>query len=184
MSSKRDLTGGTGDLNPQYMILYAQQTTANNYVIANFPIPINRFAQRRGKAMVMELLKVAYSANLATNLNVVGSQTCYWQSQISTKEQSSLDPSDGTVIDYVSDQITIYQPATPTAAVARWAQQPIVHDLTDGAGHGIIIATDRIYLWFNTVQFSNPVATWVRLYYRFKEVSLEEYVGMVQSQQS
>jgi len=67
-----------------------------------------------------------------------------------------------------------------------------IHDLTDGAGHGILIATDNVYLSFD-VLISSPsgvsvsvlVGSYLQcdLIYRFKNVSLQEYIGIVQSQQ-
>lgn len=65
------------------------------------------------------------------------------------------------------------------------------HDLTDGAGHGVLIATDNIFLnvqvtnaAFNNVTADAISATFnCDILYRFKEVKLQEYIGIVQSQQ-
>ena len=62
-------------------------------------------------------------------------------------------------------------------------QEPYVDDLTDGAGHGYLVATDQIYLQISS---SNTGATNYcngKLYYRWKNVNLQEYIGIVQSQQ-
>lgn len=184
MSSRRELTGGTGDVNPQYLTMYAAQTSTNGTAINNTPIPINRFAQRRGKGMVMEILKIHWQVNLALTLNSTGSQNVFWQAQLSTKSLSAYNPLDGTVIDQITDQMVYWQPATATALISRPATMPIIHDMTDNAGHGIIVATDQLYLFFDTVGFSNAETVFCKIYYRFKEVSLEEYIGIVQSQQS
>jgi len=67
-----------------------------------------------------------------------------------------------------------------------------IHDLTDGDGHGILVATDNIWL---TAQLSDsaiggtssgPISGTVsaELFYRFKKVTLQEYIGIVQSQQA
>ena len=62
--------------------------------------------------------------------------------------------------------------------------------MTDGAGHGVLIATDNVYfsLLYNAiptdgiaVQFT--IGGGCDLLYRFKEVGLKEYIGIVQSQQ-
>ena len=67
---------------------------------------------------------------------------------------------------------------------------PIEVDLTDGDGHGVLIATDQV-----TVQArynaSEPTADIpnqqfnieMKILYRFKQVGVLEYVGIVQSQQ-
>lgn len=67
-----------------------------------------------------------------------------------------------------------------------------IHDLTDGAGHGILIATDNIFLVVQGLLTSYGAATTgaiqafaqADLIYRFKEVALAEYIGIVQSQQN
>lgn len=72
---------------------------------------------------------------------------------------------------------------------------PIIHDLTDGAGHGILIATDNIYLnalvayvdadtsaaYAGAPSFIFAASN-CELIYRFKAVTLQEYIGIVQSQ--
>lgn len=65
------------------------------------------------------------------------------------------------------------------------------HDLTDGAGHGVLVATDNVFLTLQTA-LSSIIGTSVggitgvaecAILYRFKEVGLAEYIGIVQSQQ-
>lgn len=65
------------------------------------------------------------------------------------------------------------------------------HDLTDGAGHGLLVATDNIFLSVQTTNIAfvgesaDSIVGFVAadLIYRFKEVALAEYIGIVQSQQ-
>lgn len=64
-----------------------------------------------------------------------------------------------------------------------------IHDLTDGAGHGVLIATDSIWLtgFINgavpDIGTTAAVNVYAEILYRFKKVSLQEYIGIVQSQQ-
>lgn len=58
-----------------------------------------------------------------------------------------------------------------------------VIDLTDGDGHGILVATDNIYFQVTSNGFAGAQEQSAKLLYRFKEVSLVEYIGIVQSQQ-
>lgn len=57
-------------------------------------------------------------------------------------------------------------------------------DLTDGAGHGIIVATDNIYVTLFSAGTGVAAEVDVKIMYRFKNVALAEYIGVVQSQQS
>lgn len=72
-------------------------------------------------------------------------------------------------------------------------ENPDFHDLTDGAGHGLLVATDNIWLTCYATAATadagenavlNVATVNADLIYRFKEVSLQEYIGIVQSQQS
>jgi hypothetical protein len=61
--------------------------------------------------------------------------------------------------------------------------EPLVLDVTDGAGHGVLIATDSIYAQVNSANTATTNTVYFKLLYRFKEVNIIEYVGIVQSQQ-
>jgi hypothetical protein len=56
-------------------------------------------------------------------------------------------------------------------------------DLTDGAGHGVLVATDSIFIGAATTSYAGAATFYARVFYRFKEVTLQEYIGIVQSQQ-
>jgi hypothetical protein len=81
----------------------------------------------------------------------------------------------------LSQQYTVTNVFTAASAINFDAY--FLDELTDGAGHGLLLATDTIYLAMysaNKVTADNYV---VKLAYRWKEVSLVEYIGIVQSQQ-
>jgi len=62
-------------------------------------------------------------------------------------------------------------------------QEPFRHTLSDSAGHGVLIATDNIYV---QIKSQNTVSTndvRLKIFYRWKNVGLQEYIGIVQSQQ-
>lgn len=56
-------------------------------------------------------------------------------------------------------------------------------DCTDGAGHGVLVATDSIYIGIDSAGYANALTTGFKILYRLKTVSLAEYIGLVQSQQ-
>ncbi len=59
----------------------------------------------------------------------------------------------------------------------------LVVDLTDDTGHGVLVATDNIFIQCFSSSALNPITASARLFYRWKNVSLAEYIGIVQSQQ-
>jgi len=92
----------------------------------------------------------------------------------------------GTMVQDVEDPLTIgfamrFANFVTTGGYA--GNMPIQIDMTDGAGNGILIATDRIFIVGGNLS-GTIAATYVcNILYRMVEVGIQEYVGIVQSQQ-
>lgn len=204
-----DLTGGTGDVNPQYMRGFVQlptgtfsPATGSTWVQVQLPIPISRLRQAQGKATVMELLKVFFAGSVSyqpqSPFQLVSNVT------LTTKQSSSPVPfADPSVIAFSGTNLDVQASAIPAAGTVPLAYivsgieaTPQVYDCTDGAGHGVLVATDAVFLGIQTVMFDpDNAAQWPQptytaanatavMLYRFKEVTLQEYIGIVQSQQT
>lgn len=171
-SNNNSLTGGTGDVNPQFLSFQAVQAVANTTISGEVPLPIQRL-QTRGEAQVVEVLKVYFtSGNNDPN-------DYSYEVAISTKNFGSVAPgfADPTVF-------AAYQHSTQfTVSGTTDIDHPFVLDLTDGAGHGILIGTDKIYWNAFSNGLTSVLTMDVKILYRFKNVSVIEYVGIVQSQQ-
>lgn len=92
----------------------------------------------------------------------------------------------GPIIDYYEESFT--QLGFFSNGGSHQQQHPVIHDLTDGAGHGILVATDSIFFGvLNPAGYgaggANSLGAEANLLYRWKDVSIEEYIGIVQSQQ-
>jgi len=70
MASKRALTGGTGDVNPQYLSGRVDQTSVNQTITKQFPLPVPRIPQSK-KATVVELLKVYVAFPFLENIDAL-----------------------------------------------------------------------------------------------------------------
>lgn len=191
MPKRESLTGGTGDVNPQWykMRIIQDGSGFNNAINQSFQLPITRVPQNK-KVTIMEILKVYwFYSSLAQVSNTVEQQI---QGMLTT---ANPGVSSGTVsnVPFITDGSIIDQFSagsyfdisgdTTYPAVGITRIQPIIHDLTDGAGHGFLVATDQIYLTLaptNVGVNNSSISCW--LYYRFKTVGIEEYVGIVQSQ--
>lgn len=186
MKRTRDtLTGGTGDVNPQWLILPNMPLpAANAYTQLTVPLPTNRLPLSKGKAMVMEVLKVfwdlpSYGSAVTTGIKIIQAQA-----QLSTAPLSSIQHSSASVFAYASRKWREWGADTAdSGALATVWYQPEIQDFTDGAGHGLLIATDNAYFAADTTNFTASVSFGCRILYRWKEVGLTEYIGMVQSQQ-
>lgn len=177
MATRRALTGGTGDVNPQFVTLNATQTGTDTTTTVAFPIPIQRLGTSRGseRAQVMELLKIFCYIETILPSNAA------WlvQASLSTVGTSTT----GTDISDPRTIVRFLNRLYFNTSGATISQMPHVVDFTDGAGHGILIASDQIYLNIVSQNTSASVEITFKVMYRWKNVSITEYVGIVQSQQ-
>lgn len=211
------LTGGTGDVNPQfYRIQVPNGVTVSTTAVtsasqtAAFPVPITRLRQpSSGKTTVMEILKVRWVNQLQLAVNQVPHNAIYVvQAWLSTRAPnviaqptviSPFGATDGSVLDLVqvsSAYGVTENPGDPPGPdyISTYSvdnEGPNWHDLTDGAGHGVLVATDNIWISIMLTVGSVDVGNYgaaafsaAHILYRFKDVSLQEYIGLVQSQQS
>ncbi|GAH36218.1 unnamed protein product, partial [marine sediment metagenome] len=177
------LTGGSGDVNPQLYSGKAAMLSENAAITLAFISPVSRgLPAPRGKAVVMEILRIFVDMpDYAFPSSALGEvQTrliAFGTRDIGTEFADFSFP---TMIAKFADQVT----SGFTAAGTSVSFQPsmIIQDLTDGAGHGVLVASDYIYVSINTEAWSGAATYYFKILYRFKTVNLTEYIGIVQSQ--
>lgn len=173
------LTGGSRDVNPQLMTVDLIQTANDTATVVQLNLPIPRLPTKQGKNLVIELLWIEYfflgwnTAPGSTSQTLV---TVTTSPAIGTSIRNALN--DPRIIDA---WFRLFANATS----AGFQDVAVSHEsqLTDEAGHGLLIATDSLYFGLystGTLSTNNMV---LKLAYRWKEVSLVEYIGIVQSQQ-
>ena len=183
-ASRDTLTGGTRDVNPQFISGRVTLTAANTLSTFTLSTPIVRVGQSGGKATIMELLKVflKYPAMDADAAAATGRR---FDISFATTEQGATtlaEINNPRVIIAATHEIRNAFTAAGTG-VLDIQEDPRVIDLTDGAGHGVLIATDNIFIQANTSGQTAASSFDFKLLYRFKDVTLVEYIGIVQSQQ-
>lgn len=162
MSSSRALTGGTKDVNPQYMRM--KVTGSPSGASAEAAIPVQRL-NNKNRSMVMEVLDVQYLSHHATTAG----KKLHLGIATSKPPNSKPDPSQGYWV-----TISIL----PGTDVGSFTQ-----DLTDQAGHGMLVAADKLFLFAFSDETSGTSEVYALIKYRWKNVSLTEYIGIVQSSQ-
>lgn len=163
---------------PQYITAVQTQAAANDAVVTEVNLPIIRL-QTGASATVIEILKIACAPHGVVG-TIGGDETFAFA--ISTAE-----PDDTSDITVFQDPTTIwfrkaYLSMLTSGAV--WMDFTEM-DLTDGDGHGKLVATDSFYLYFDTTgaaAAATYTVTW-KIWYRFVSIKLIEYLGIVQSQQ-
>lgn len=165
------LTGGTGDVNPQYLSTFVTQTAADTTTTGTINLPVQRLPSGN-KAQVMEVLKVFFFSSAPAEADSVISAYLS-TSSFGTTTTTFSEPR-------VFAGFSISRSVTTSGIVDLVF--PIIQDLTDGAGHGVIVATDSIYLQVSSATTSGANTVRVKILYRWKDVPLPEYIGVVQSQ--
>lgn len=190
MSRKRhagdQLTGGTGDVNPQYLSGQLILSAANIATEVVLFTPIVRIGpQTGGKTTIMELLK------LWVDMPSIDAENPAAQGRIMQFSMSTSSSGATPAIMLISNAHCLAGVAHATrnaftaagSAMLESKAEPAVWDFTDGAGHGILVATDNLFIQGKTTNQTGISQFEWKLMYRFKSVSLVEYIGIVQSQQ-
>lgn len=174
------LTGGTGDVNPQILTIIANQLATDTPIVIQQPLPIPRYPTKSGYNLVVELLAVDYYDINPTVLGA-GGQT---QNLITVTTNPQLPSSIAAAIQdpRLIDAWLNYMAFGPTPDVGQVPSENY-QDLTDKAGHGILVAADNLYIGVFSAGNSAAKNAIVKLWYRWKAVTLTEYIGIVQSQQ-
>lgn len=186
-STSYELTGGSKDVNPQWFNMYTVATVIDGTHCQAFPIPIQRL-KNNGKAQVMEILKVFWASSALDNAPSLGFKYQAVSAAITTRAMPAGPPiQEPTLIDLYNKNATLNATGgpAPLGTVQEYGLEfePVVHDLTDGAGHGILVATDNLFLTISSFQTGIICSAGAKVMYRWKDVTMTEYVGIVQGQQ-
>ena len=186
MANKRQLTGGTDDVNPQYLSSGTFTSAADTVTSVFIPTPIARVGpQSGGSATVMEVLKIFVNMPDLTSGQIVAAMTRF-KAQIAF---CTSDPGTNLVGLGNPKVFALFQNQMISSFTAGGTgiesirEDPRVWDFTDNAGHGVLIATDNIYVQVDTSDYGAVGDFQWKILYRFKKVALAEYIGIVQSQQ-
>lgn len=175
---KDQLTGGSGDVNMQSVLFpLVTQTAADTTTIRSLQLPIPRLPTRPGYNLVLEVLSAEFSFILAGVAAAVQSIYAYVATTGETPPNITQALLGTRVICDAWFQFVFAAGGSGDLPTEKDVQ------LTDQAGHGRLIASDTIFLGLmstNTAAANNVVC---KLWYRWKEVTLTEYIGIVQSQQ-
>ena len=183
-ANSSDLTGGTGDVNPQWLSDNATQSAADTTTTTQVTLPIQRISSNAPQqAIVMEVLKIyvqipSFGA-IASTTELTESVNCVFSTRnTGTTAQSLGDPGVFAVVRGLRQGAFT---AGGTYGTLEWPIQ--CFDCSDGAGHGILVATDQIFVQIISVGTGSANNCQYKILYRWKRISLAEYTGIVQSQQ-
>lgn len=177
------LTGGTKDVSPQYLSFAAAQSGADTVTTVSQAIPRQFLGQGARMVQVMEVLKVYFqfptTGTLASATEITENVNCFLSTtSFGTTQTTLAEPR-------VFAGQRLQKNGAFTAAGSYGVSEELVKvwDATDGAGHGVIVATDNIYAQVGSSATGATNTVNIKVLYRWKNVPIEEFVGIVQSQQ-
>jgi len=174
-----------GDVNPQIITMTTGLATAqDDYVVNTVSLPIARIGGSKNKAVVMEILRIAWYLAL---VNANDPTATDWAFLSLNSNRADDDVSTlATMEEDVVDPLTFGMVGDHRGVATQGGNSRnlmITIDLSDGAGNGMLVAVDRIFIVGGNVAGAGPGSYTAKVTYRLKEVGIQEYVGIVQSQQ-
>lgn len=176
------LTGGTGDVSPQWMSFTVTQSAADTTTTATQAVPVQRLPTG-ARAQVMEVLRVDIKRPTVVTIASATEAVDSYQLFLSTTSFGTTATTFSEPRVFAADEFQINGAFTAAGTYGLYADLHKQLDLTDGAGHGVLVATDNIFAQ-GVSSGTGAANVWrVKILYRWKNVSLSEYIGIVQSQQ-
>lgn len=179
MATNKEITGGSGDVNPQHLRVVVTQATADANTIVSVPIPVPRQSLKPNRSLVMEIHQILF--DFATLLPTLPTLDTTFLGVVSTDSAALTGDPRTLANSHVDTNVT----AAVTSSDAGIGQflMPLGIPMNDGAGHGVLVATDRLFFRCDSIATGVIQTLIFTVLYRMKEVSLAEYIGIVQSQQ-
>lgn len=183
-TSGGSVTGGTGDIKPQYFTLHAAASAADDYAVEKISLPVPRFGTMKTKATIVEVLSVDWYLNMADYGDSASTAFGFLSTNTarSTGETSTL----ATLVEDAKDPTTLGLAVQNRVLVTQGGftqVSPIHVEMTDENGNGVLIATDSIFIVGGFVGNTAAGEVICKMKYRLVNVGVSEYVGIVQSQQ-
>lgn len=163
------LTGGTGDVNPQWMSSSLTQATADTAATGSIQPPVSLST---GENLAMEILKVMLEEVLP--VQGVTSNVAF---TLATKNFGTTQPALG-----IGDATVIarYARYTSFTTSGEATVNPIVmYDYTDGDGHGVLVGNQNLYWTLTSTGTSQANRVNLKILYRAKRISDSELLGIV-----
>ena len=158
-------------MNPQLLGGRVVESAANTFTQATIAVPVNRVTGSSNFAQVIEALWVEFDLTGVEGFNAINEGFVCQLTQTSKTAIVLIDDADMIAKQSIEVQAIV----TSGGGI----QQNIVRvNLTDMAGHGPIIATPNVFFGISGLALAAVVTASFRMAYRFKNVGLQEYVGL------
>lgn len=166
------------DKAPNYFTISSLQTGNDTTTVTTVNLP-NASIPTQGSVTIIELIKINLSQMTAWTTIDVGDG---WTVGLDTSTPTTTSTTTACAHPSCLWFYTVKPGSTMTSAVGGGFFESKLFDLTDGDGHGLLVATD-VLNFFNMSTATGIANQWVaKVWYKWRRVTIEEYVGIVQSQ--
>lgn len=175
---RRDhLTGGTGDTNPQTFGISVTQGGIDNNQETEVPVPVLRMGMSMTRAQVIEVTRVEFELP-PPKVSEADLLLLYDVSLTSR----SIGPNVATLADpnllaKYSRRINYQLVGTGANLTVPIHNQVVSLDLTDGAGHGLLVTSANLYFQVNSVGTGIDGIFAFRVFYRFKQIGARAFAA-------
>ncbi len=167
-SNDKELTGGSGDVNPQIWTVDVTQGTINTPERLLMVVPVVRAlgSAPKGKVFAFELIRVKTLIAPGVGLPLSGAdQHMEWSIGV------------GTDVPGLGKDTTFYTSSILLGVgMGMLNQKASDGEFTDGAGHGLIITNPQMNFEISTLSMSAIQTATFRLFYRWKLVDINEII--------
>ncbi len=181
MAARRGKGVSTSDFFPNFLTGEIVQTAVNAFTTKQQFTPIPRLKTIGNKATVMEILWIEMDFNGATLGSGTNNSTVFHFS-LGAAPTTNLLLSDPRVFALISIDI-LEITSGGTGKGLQIVYSPQVYDLQTQDGFGYLLASDSFNVSIATVGLIGAMAMQWKLWYRFVDIPLSEFVGIVQSTQ-
>ena len=179
------VTGGTGDVKPQILTVAGTNAVATTvYSVQQVTLPVAKIGFQKTRAQIVEILKVFW--NIGSEDFAANNDNIMWAflSTNSNRTNAGTSSAATSVQDFDDTRTLAYQKQIKSLTTSGATEGNIWEsDLTDSNGNGILVAVDRLDFVYSSVGNTGAISASVKILYRYVNVSIQEYVGIVQSQQ-
>jgi hypothetical protein len=171
-----------GDNFPNYLSFELEQTAANTWTDMRLAMPIPRITGGMGtKATIMELLWVDFSFD-NIDLGSQDDRVTFAMGTGATPETSPQIEFDNPNVLFEFKELYHFTRVGDGASgtLASWPKR---YDFQSKTGYGFLVASDNLWVIVSSVGMAGALTVQARLFYRFVDVDVKEYVGIVQSSQ-
>jgi len=169
------LTGGTRDVNPQ--IWRAQMEVDENLTQNKFPTGTMILPGNEG-AYVMEALRVIWEFEGTIDIQAAEVQHGFEASLATEQPIGGTGTWGSNSFLFSKMSYSVYNASGTGEAVAAFVPNIFEYDLTDGAGHGVLLASNEIWMSTDFADILTPINVSAAILFRWKKISMADFVGL------